>query len=65
MPPGLTEREQAVLRALSSGCSYKEVADQLAISLDTVRSHVRALYRKLQVHSVSEAISRAIREGMV
>ena len=61
----LTEREQAVLRALSSGCSYKEVADQLAISLDTVRSHVRALYRKLQVHSVSEAISRAIREGMV
>lgn len=61
----LTDREQVVLRALSNGQSYKQVADALSISLDTVRSHVRALYRKLQVHSVTEAIGRAIREGLV
>ena len=40
-------------------------ADELGLSIDTVRSHIRALYRKLQVHSVAEAVTRALREGLV
>jgi DNA-binding NarL/FixJ family response regulator len=61
----LTQREQDVLRCLVGGMSYKQVAHQLDISHDTVRSHVRSVYSKLQVHSVAEAVSRAIREGLV
>lgn len=61
----LTEREQDVLRALVDGLSYKQAADQLGISLGTVRSHVTAIYRKLQVHNVAEAVSRAVRHRLV
>jgi DNA-binding NarL/FixJ family response regulator len=61
----LTTREQEVLRALSAGHTYQETADRLRISVDTVRTYVRALYRKLQVHSVGEAVARAIRDGLV
>jgi DNA-binding NarL/FixJ family response regulator len=61
----LSDREQEVLRCLVRGSSYKQVAADLGISLDTVRTHIRKLYKKLQVHSVAEAVSRAIREGLV
>jgi len=61
----LTEREHAVLQALVKGLSYKQVALQLDISIDTVRTHIRAVYRKLQVHSVAEAVARALREKLV
>jgi DNA-binding NarL/FixJ family response regulator len=61
----LTEREVEVLRCLVQGSSYKRTAQQLDISIDTVRSHVRSVYSKLQVHSVAEAVSRALREGIV
>lgn len=61
----LTEREQEVLRRLVDGMSYKQVGHELGISLDTVRSHIRRIYSKLQVHSVGEAVSRAIRERIV
>jgi DNA-binding NarL/FixJ family response regulator len=61
----LTERELDVLRCLVQGMSYKRTARQLDISLDTVRSHIRSVYSKLQVHSVAEAVSRALREGIV
>lgn len=61
----LTDREQDVLRCLVGGLAYKRVAHELGISHDTVRSHVRSVYSKLQVHSVAEAVSRAIREGLV
>lgn len=61
----LTSREQDVLRALSAGHTYQEAADHLGIGFETVRTHVRALYRKLQVRSVSEAVARAIRDGLV
>jgi DNA-binding NarL/FixJ family response regulator len=60
----LTERERDVLRCLVEGRSYKEVADQLGISSETVRSHIKGIYRKLQVHSVAAAVSRAIREQL-
>jgi DNA-binding NarL/FixJ family response regulator len=61
----LTEREQEVLQCLVRGQSYKQCGVQLGISLDTVRTHIRAVYRKLQVHSVAEAVGRAIREKLV
>jgi len=61
----LTEREQQVLRALVDGFSYKQAADKLGIGLGTVRSHVGSIYRKLQVHNVAEAVSRAVRQRLV
>ena len=67
-PPGrldLSEREQEVLRGLVRGLGYKQVADECGTSLDTVRTHVRSVYRKLQVHSVAQAVGRAIRERLV
>ena len=62
---GLSERESDVLRSLVSGKGYKEIAYELHISVDTVRSHIRKVYRKLQVHSAPEAVARAIRERIV
>lgn len=47
----LTVREQQVLRGLTDGLSYQGIADQLCLSLDTVRTHVRQVYRKLGVNS--------------
>jgi DNA-binding NarL/FixJ family response regulator len=54
----LTEREREVLELLSKGHLYKEIADRLGISLDTVRSHLRKVYDKLHVHSRTEAVLR-------
>ena len=61
----LTEREQEVLQCLVRGLAYKQAADALGVSLDTVRTHIRSVYRKLQVHSVAEAVGRAIRDRLV
>jgi DNA-binding NarL/FixJ family response regulator len=62
---GFTPREREVLAGLVQGMSYKAVAGRLDISIDTVRSHIRAIYRKLQVNNVAEAVSRAIRDQLV
>jgi DNA-binding NarL/FixJ family response regulator len=62
---GLTPRELDVLRCLVQGKSYKAVARALDVSIDTVRSHIRSVYRKLQVHSVAEAVARALRDRIV
>ncbi len=61
----LTKREMQVLRRLCEGNSYKMIADQLCISVLTVQTHIKHIYRKLQVHSQTEAVSLAIRKGMV
>jgi DNA-binding NarL/FixJ family response regulator len=61
----LTPRERDVLRSLVKGMSYKQVAAELEMSVHTVRTHIRALYRKLQVQSAAEAVSRAIRDRLV
>jgi DNA-binding NarL/FixJ family response regulator len=61
----LTDREREVLRCLVDGASYKHAAATLGISENTVRTHIKALYKKLQVQNVAEAVSRAVREGLV
>ena len=61
----LSEREQQVLRCLVDGLGYKQTAERLGVSLDTVRTYIRRVYGKLQVHNVSEAVSRAVRERLV
>jgi DNA-binding NarL/FixJ family response regulator len=52
----LTERETEVLAALAKGYAYKEIADHLNISFETVRTHLRTIYEKLHVHSRTEAV---------
>ena len=54
----LTKREQEILSLLAKGFLYKEIADQLHISINTVRVHVQKVYEKLHVHSRSQAIMR-------
>ncbi len=61
----LTGREHDVLRCLVMGQAYKEVADELGISIDTVRTHIRGLYRKLHVQNVGAAVAAGIRRGLV
>lgn len=54
----LTAREIEILDALSKGLSYKMVAAQLNLSIDTIRSHIKKIYEKLHVHSATEAINK-------
>ncbi len=61
----LTNREKEVLSGLVEGNSYKAIADSLFISVETVRFHFRNIYKKLHVHSQSEAVIKAIKEGLV
>lgn len=53
----LTEKELEVVRAISDGLSYKLIANRLSISINTVRHHIRAIYKKLQVNSKAEVIA--------
>jgi DNA-binding NarL/FixJ family response regulator len=61
---GLTQRESEVLELLVSGHSNKAVASKLVVSEDTVKTHIRGLYRKLAVSDRSGAIAVALREGL-
>jgi DNA-binding NarL/FixJ family response regulator len=61
----LTVREKEVLSSLSKGNSYKLIAAQYTISIDTVRTHIKHIYEKLQVRSQTEAVSKAINEKLV
>jgi len=56
----LTNREKEILKLLSKGLRYKEIAADLHISMDTVRSHTRNIYEKLQVQSRTEAINKVL-----
>ncbi len=61
----LTQRETEVLTQLCKGKSYKMIADTLFISEETVRRHIKNIYKKLQVGSKSEAVAKALKEKLV
>jgi DNA-binding NarL/FixJ family response regulator len=61
----LSPRELEVLKLLAEGDSYKTCADRLAVSIDTIRFHVRHIYERLHVHSRSEAVIKALRSGWI
>jgi LuxR family transcriptional regulator, maltose regulon positive regulatory protein len=61
----LTERELAVLRLLPTRLSTREIGRELYVSANTVRSHVQAIYRKLQVNSRAEAVTQARQLGLL
>ena len=61
----LTPREYEILRSLADGLGYKQIAARHFISVDTVRGHIRHLYEKLQVHTKSEAVAKALRHHIV
>ncbi|MEO7342684.1 MAG: response regulator transcription factor [Luteolibacter sp.] len=54
----LREREREILKLLAGGLQYREIGSSLNISIDTVRSHIRNIYEKLQVHSRAEASAK-------
>ncbi|MBK7807384.1 MAG: response regulator transcription factor [Saprospiraceae bacterium] len=58
----LSEREIEILKHLSKGLSYKMVANEMVISLDTVRTYVKRIYEKLRVHSITEAVHKVFIE---
>ena len=62
---GLSIREKEILASLAEGNSYKIIADKLFISIDTVRSHIRNIYKKLHVHNQSEAVAKAFKDGII
>ncbi len=57
----LTAREQAVLDFLAQGLAYKQIGDQLGISINTIRTHLRHIYEKLHVQSRTEAVAKYLR----
>ena len=57
----LSEREQQVLDLLSQGLMYKEIADKLGISYETVHTYIRRIYEKLQVRTRTEAVAKFLR----
>jgi DNA-binding NarL/FixJ family response regulator len=70
MPPktpdyNLTKREKEVLACMVNGLSYKMIADQLQIGYETVRSHVKKIYEKLHVASLTEMVAKAIKQKIV
>jgi len=65
LPYLLTDKEKEILSCLVDGMSYKMVADKMDISYHTVNFHIRNIYQKLHVHSVSEAVAKAIKEKIV
>lgn len=61
----LSEREKEVLQLLVNGYSYKMIASEMFISIDTVRSHIKKIYEKLHVNSKSEAVAKAFKDRLV
>ena len=61
----LSEREKQVLQLLVEGYSYKMIASDMFIAIDTVRSHIKKIYEKLHVNSKSEAVAKAFKDKIV
>jgi DNA-binding NarL/FixJ family response regulator len=65
MTSPLTPRQTEILALLAHGCSTGQVAQQLGLAIETVRNHIRAILRRLGVHSRLEAVLIAQREGLI
>lgn len=61
----LTPAEKRILKHLAEGSSYNSIADDLEISVHTVRSHIRNIYSKLYVHSKTEAVVKALKHKLI
>ncbi|HOZ79985.1 MAG TPA: response regulator transcription factor [Ferruginibacter sp.] len=61
----LSDREKQVLQLLVDGYSYKMIAGEMYIAIDTVRSHIKKIYEKLHVNSKSEAVAKAFKDRIV
>ncbi|MCU7495689.1 MAG: response regulator transcription factor [Ignavibacteria bacterium] len=61
----LTDRELGILKELAKGKTYYAIALTLSISKDTVRFHIKKIYNKLHVHSQAEAVSEAMKKGIL
>jgi DNA-binding CsgD family transcriptional regulator len=66
-PPAqpLSPQERRLLALLSEGHGYASAAGQMEVSINTVRNYIRSVYEKLHVHSKSEAVSAALRQGLI
>jgi DNA-binding NarL/FixJ family response regulator len=60
----LTRREREILGLLAQGYLYKEIAEELTISLSTVRAHLHAIYEKMRVQSRTEAVVKFLGRGL-
>lgn len=60
-----TKREKEILTLLCKGNSYKMMASELKLSFETIRTYIKKIYEKLQVHSATEAVSKAINERLI
>ena len=61
----LSDREKQVLQLLVNGYSYKMIAGDMFIAMDTVRSHIKKIYEKLHVNSKSEAVAKAFKDKLL
>ena len=64
-PSALTSREREVLQGVAAGLSEKKLAEKLSVSPHTVHTHIKKIYRKLQVGSRAEAVLKARNKGIV
>ncbi len=62
---GLTAREREILHALVDGLSKRQIADKLFLSFHTIDMHMRGIYSKLQVHTRSGAVAKALKENLL
>ena len=58
----LTDRQREVLDGLAAGKAYKQIADEMGMSIHTVRTYIRRIYEKLHVHSRTEAVAKYLRQ---
>lgn len=61
----LTLKEKEVLTLMTQGCTNKEIADELYVSATTVKTHVSSILRKLEVHDRTQAVIKAMKEGLL
>ena len=61
----LTPREIDILWGIAKGFSYAEIASHLGLSRQTVPGHIKNIYRKLEVHTRSEAVFEAVQQGLI